>query len=73
MAVPITLGADTETTKAGVPVPLFFARVGSALQGSARQQYMTAPDGERFLVNTVVEEAPSPLTIILNWTGAPAP
>ena len=73
MAAPLTLGADSEATKVGTPVPLFFAHVGSALQGAARQQYMTASDGQRFLVNTVVEQAPAPLTIILNWTGAPAP
>jgi hypothetical protein len=31
--------------------------------------YDVSPDGQKFLMNTVVEQgAPAPLTITLNWT-----
>jgi len=26
-----------------------------------------SPDGQRFLIDTIIEEAPSPITVILNW------
>jgi len=31
------------------------------------QQYDVSPDGRRFLMNTIIDEVPSPITIILNW------
>jgi hypothetical protein len=57
-----------------VAVPLFLTRIpdrASALQqGGLRQQYVVSPDGERFLVSTLAEDAPSPpITLILNWAG----
>jgi serine/threonine protein kinase len=72
VSVPVTLGADSQSTTVGAPESLFFANVGSALQGAVRQQYLVAPDGDRFLVNTVVQEQAAPITIVVNWTGAPA-
>jgi len=41
--------------------------VGGALQGSFAQQYNVSSDGQRFLMNTITEEAASPITVILNW------
>jgi len=41
--------------------------VGGALQGTFRQQYDVSSDGQRFLINTITEEAASPITVILNW------
>ena len=67
MAVPMRLASESQTVDAGAPVPLFLTDVGGALQGIDRQQYMVSPDGQRFLMNTVVEEAASPITVILNW------
>jgi hypothetical protein len=32
---------------------------------------MVSPDGRRFLMNTVAEEAATPITVILNWTPRP--
>jgi hypothetical protein len=33
-----------------------------------RQQYDVAPDGQRFLMNTLTENtSTSPITLILNW------
>ena len=70
MAVPVKIGAGGQTLDAGEPVPLFVARVGSVLSGSGRQQYMPSPDARRFLVNTVVDETPAAITLILNWNPA---
>jgi serine/threonine-protein kinase len=36
--------------------------------GVNRQNYMVSPDGQRFLMNALIDEATtSPLTLILNW------
>jgi len=67
MAVPIQVAANPQTVEPGSPIPLFITRVGGALQTIYRQQYMVSPDGQRFLMNTVTEEATSPITVILNW------
>src|SRR5262249_26905635 len=50
-------GADGRTMEPAPPVPLFATRIGGALQGNLRQQYMVSPDGQRFLMNTITEEA----------------
>jgi hypothetical protein len=67
MAVPIRLDASAMVVEASVPVPLFVTRVGGAVMGGDKQQYVVSADGQRFLMNTVVEEAAAPLTVILNW------
>jgi hypothetical protein len=42
--------------------------VGEAVQDVHRQQYMVSPDGQRFLINSIMEKAnASPITIVLNW------
>ena len=51
----------------GVPVVLFPTRVvGGGVDAVQARQYDVAPDG-RFLINTVVESAAAPITLILNW------
>jgi serine/threonine protein kinase len=68
MAVPIQFASDGRSVHAGAPVPLFGTRVGGAVQAINRQQYVVAPDGQRFLMNTLAEEGnASPITVILNW------
>ncbi|MBI4472755.1 MAG: protein kinase [Acidobacteria bacterium] len=68
MAVSIRTASNGKTLEAGTPVPLFNTRIGGAVQGNDRQQYMVSPDGRRFLMSTLTEEATSsPITIILNW------
>ena len=67
MAVPIRLASNPQTAEPGSPTPLFATRVGGALQGTFRQQYDVSSDGARFLMNTITEEAASPITVILNW------
>jgi hypothetical protein len=67
MAVPIQFASNGEGVEAGTPVPLFATRVGGAVQINERQQYLVSPDGQRFLMNTMAEEAStSPITVILN-------
>ena len=67
MAVPIRVSSDGKTIEARAPVPLFTTHVGGAVPGIFRPQYMVSPDGQRFLMSTVAEEAASPITVILNW------
>jgi len=66
MAVPIRLDPGGRLVDASAPVPLFGTRVGGAVQPTA-QQYIVSADGQRFLMNTVMEQAASPITIVLNW------
>ncbi len=52
----------------GVPKALFDTRV--PLTGNPyRSNYAVTANGQRFLVNTRIEDAPSPINIILNWTA----
>ena len=64
MAVPIQLASNGQAVEAGAPVPLFGMRI------SGLGDYMVASTGQQFLMNTVTEEATSPITVILNWDGA---
>jgi hypothetical protein len=52
--------------KAGAPKELFEVRV--PLTGNPyRTNYAVTADGQRFLVNTRIEDAPSPVNVIVNW------
>ena len=66
VAVPIRFQANGPRAEADSPIPLFATHVG-ALQGSHRHQYDVSSDGERFLMNTIIEEDIAPITVILNW------
>jgi hypothetical protein len=70
MAVEVKAGA---TVEAGSPRPLFALR---ALTGSSLfsvqtpSSYAVSADGQRFLVNTPVEDAAAlPMQVVLNWTS----
>jgi Tol biopolymer transport system component len=70
MSVPIGFANDGQSVDIGNPVPLFDTGVGSSPNpvGATRYFYAVSPDGERFLINTFVEDATSsPITVILNW------
>ena len=65
MAAPITVtGAGLEP---GAPIVLFPTHIvgGGAVTGVCRQ-YDVAPDG-RFLINTVLDGATVPITLLMNW------
>jgi serine/threonine protein kinase len=68
MAAPIRLASNAQTLEAGSPVPLFAPRSTSTV----RPQYIVSPDGQRFLINTVTEDASTaPITVIQNWKPKP--
>jgi Tol biopolymer transport system component len=56
---------DEATMEAASPVPLFQTRINGARTGGSIMEYDVSRDG-RFLMNTVVEQAGEPLTLILN-------
>ena len=71
MAVPIR--SSGERIDAGEPTALFEARVGDIvpLQSGYNLSYVAAPDGQRFLIGTVIEApAAAPISVILNWQPA---
>jgi eukaryotic-like serine/threonine-protein kinase len=62
MAVDVQAG---ETFQAGIPRPLFSARVPS---GAFRNRYAATADGQRFLfVAPLGRESMTPTTVVLNW------
>jgi len=69
MSVPIRSSPDSTTLGLGTPTSLFATRMVGGLpgQGNNRQQYMVSPDGERFLVHSVIAEDTSPIVVLLNW------
>jgi WD40-like Beta Propeller Repeat len=66
MAVGIDLAAGGAAV--GTPEPLFTTRL-APIRSISRQQYVVAPDGQRFLISSVEEPPTSPITLILNWKG----
>jgi Tol biopolymer transport system component len=67
MVVPVT--TDGDAFSAGVPRPLFEVDLPEP-SAPYPGDYAVSADGERFLVNTIVEqEDQSSLTIVLNWAG----
>jgi Tol biopolymer transport system component len=65
MAAPIT--ATASTVMPGAPVALFSTRiVGGGTDNLQGRQYDVARDG-RFLINTVLNDTSSPITLLQNW------
>jgi serine/threonine protein kinase len=72
MAVPIRFTPDSQSVDVGTPVSLFTTQVGGAVLGLDRQQYVVSPDGQRFLMSILPEDAnPSPITVVLNFQPGP--
>ncbi len=64
MAVDLKLGS---TLEAGTPKALFQTQV---VRFEAPNRYAVSGDGQRFLINSPVEEvSQTPITVILNWTA----
>jgi len=57
----VSVQSDPSTFRASVPRALFDEPV-------AGDSYAVSRDGERFLINTVLPEASSPIQIVVNWT-----
>ena len=61
------IGVTGATIEPGRPVALFRTRIyGGGTDIGVGTQYDIARDG-RILINTVVEEAASPITLLMNW------
>ncbi len=62
----VTVGPDPSF---GVPKALFPTEVPRDVM-DVRTHYVPARDGQRFLVNTQIDDrAPDPITVVLNWTA----
>jgi Tol biopolymer transport system component len=66
-AVRLSFPSSGGPPDAGAPVSLFVPAV-SSLRDIARHHYIVSDHGQRFLFDTLVEEAASPVVILLNWT-----
>lgn len=65
MAVPVT--ATGTTFEPGTPVALLQTRIfGGGVDIGLGWQYDVTRDG-RFVINTVLDEASAPITLLLNW------
>ncbi len=65
MAVPIMVSGTTLVP--GAPAELFQTRIfGGGAEGGQTRQYDVAGDG-RFLINTVLDDAAAPITLLSNW------
>ena len=68
MAAPITVSGAAVVP--GAPTMLFPTRIyGGGVDNQQAQQYDVARDG-RFLINTVLDGAPAPITLLQNWKPA---
>src|SRR5688572_8418755 len=67
MSIRLEFAVDDTAVKASDPVFLFQTQIGTVMQGAQKQQYVVSRDGRRFFVSNVIEEALSPITLILNW------
>jgi eukaryotic-like serine/threonine-protein kinase len=69
MAVPVQVTGTT--LQAEKPVALFPTRIsGGGVDNNQDRQYDVSGDG-RFLINTVLQDDSSPITLILNWHPPP--
>jgi len=67
MAVPIAAGSNFD---AQAPVPLFQVSPRVLVATSERAAYDVSKDGQRFLINTQINNPEAqPLTVVLNWSA----
>ena len=64
MAVDVKTGTAFE---AGVPKPLFDTRIFQLT--TFRNNYVVSRDGQRFLINSRMEDNSAPFAVVLNWTS----
>ena len=62
----VSVKTNGNNFEAGSPNPLFEVRLSAPVTGGA--SYAVTRDGQRFLMNVVVDEAsPSPIVVVENW------
>ena len=65
MAVPVKTGANFD---AGTPVMLFQAYLRETVAATSEQFfYDVSRDGQKFLINTQLKSAITPMSVVLNW------
>ena len=65
----VSVKADS-VLELGAPAALFDIHVPASSPVPSRQYYDVTPDGQRFLIDTLVQEASSsPITVVLNWAA----
>ena len=63
------ISATGTTLEPSAPVALFPTRVyGGGVDNAQGRQYDVAPDG-RFLINTELDSATAPITLLMNWNS----
>jgi eukaryotic-like serine/threonine-protein kinase len=67
MAVPVTTGANFD---AGTPVALFQANPREMVATTERFDYDVSKDGQRFLINTQLKSALTPMSVVMSWTAS---
>ncbi len=72
MSVPLKPSDSANGLGPGTPTPLFRARVGP-VHGIALHHFIPSAKGDRFLLDTLIEEPAPPLTILLNWGAVRQP
>jgi hypothetical protein len=65
VSVPMRFSRDTNTWGRGTPDTLFPIPIGPVQDYS--RLYVVSRDGQRFLVDTLVEGAAEPIIVLLNW------
>jgi len=69
IAAPFSVSSKDGQAVIGIPSALFQTDiVNGQVPGANKQQYVVAPDGQRFLVTRVAVQPASPVTLILHWT-----
>jgi Tol biopolymer transport system component len=67
MATPVTIGASFD---AGTPVALFQANPREMIATSEQFDYDASKDGQRFLINTQLKAALTPMSVLMSWTAS---
>jgi eukaryotic-like serine/threonine-protein kinase len=66
MAVPVKTGANFD---AGTPMALFQANPREMVATSEQFFYDVSKDGQKFLINTQLKTAMTPISVVLNWSA----
>jgi hypothetical protein len=66
MATPVSIGANFD---AGTPVALFQANPREMVATTEQFFYDVSKDGQRFLINTQLKTAMTPMSVVLNWAS----
>jgi serine/threonine protein kinase len=66
MAAPVTTGAKFD---AGTPVALFQANPRELVATSEQFSYDVSKDGQKFLINTQLKTAMTPMSVVINWAA----